>query len=305
MTGGQNSPTIQKQIHFFRRAALAFAIAPSSSVLLQVSDMFPSLLRCDDVPLADVHVDLGGLSVDLVDGLVLLLDEHRHLVHHLSELRQALLDLLDLGVTLLDLAVGATCGTVRVGVEEGLSEDLGVVVVDDIVNLRRRGVGLDNLELASGALLGLGAVLLLDGLVLLEKLLEVLVDSVDLGLELLVALGHAGKVLDGGLAALARLACVLGELVGVLNSVGVGSVKGLLVGLANGIDLLLELGEKGVGVVHLAPKVSAVATCTAAIAVLVLLAKRLLAVTAVTLLRLRVLLGRVRVTRGRVVTASS
>jgi hypothetical protein len=59
-----------------------------------------------------------GLTFDVDNGLVLLLDEHGHFREHLCELGEGLFDLLDFGVSFLYFTVCASSGTVSVRVEE-------------------------------------------------------------------------------------------------------------------------------------------------------------------------------------------
>lgn len=118
----------------------------------------------------DVVVDALSLSLDIGDDLVLLLNEHAHLlvslvfadrathlVEHLGELSQSPLNLLDVGMSLLDLAVRSTGGAVAVRVEElqvsvqfeedsrtySLGEHLRVIRLKDLVDLLLSGIGLD------------------------------------------------------------------------------------------------------------------------------------------------------------------
>lgn len=170
------------------------------------------------VALVHVGVDRGHLVVDLGDRLVLLLDEHRKLVEHLRELGHRPLDLLDLGVALLHLAVRRARGTVAVRVQQGLREHLRVVALSDLLDLLGGRIGLDNLELACCPLLGLYSVLLLDLLVLLQQVLEPRLGGRSLRL-LVLALRDLVQLLDGSLARVTRLAGLLSELVGIRDRV--------------------------------------------------------------------------------------
>ena len=69
-------------------------------------------------PLLDVGVHSLRLGLDCCDSLVLLLDEHGHLLEHLRELGKGSFDLLDLDMSLLHLSVGTASSTVSVRVEE-------------------------------------------------------------------------------------------------------------------------------------------------------------------------------------------
>lgn len=175
-------------------------------------------------PCVDIGRHLHGLRLDIVDRVVLLLDEHGHVLEHLRELGHGALNLGNLDLTLLDLTVGSAGGSVAVRVEHCLREHLGVAAFNDILDLLRGCVGLDNLELTLDTVPSLLAVLLLNRLVLLQKVAETEVGGFGLALLLLVALCELGQVLDRGRAVLARNACLLGKLVGVGGSVGVGRV---------------------------------------------------------------------------------
>lgn len=74
----------------------------------------PMSRRGPDLPLVDIPVDALRLSLDINNGLVLLLDEDGHLGEHLRQLGEGPLNLLDLGVSLLHLAVCASCRAVSV-----------------------------------------------------------------------------------------------------------------------------------------------------------------------------------------------
>lgn len=182
----------------------------------------------------DVFVDIARGLLDLSDGLVLLLDQRRHLAEHLGELGHGLLNLLQLGVTLLYLAVSAAGGTIAVGVEKRLREDLGVTAVDNLLNLGFGSVGLDNLELTRRAVPSLLAVVPLDLLVVVESTGETCLGSVRLRLCVLVSLDVLEEALDGRLGLLTELLGIVAELVGVRNSVLVGRVLRVSVGVSEG-----------------------------------------------------------------------
>jgi hypothetical protein len=69
-------------------------------------------------PLLDIGVHTLSLGLDVDDRLVLLLDEHGHLLEHLRKLGDGLLDFLDLDVSVLDFTEGPTRRAVSVGVEQ-------------------------------------------------------------------------------------------------------------------------------------------------------------------------------------------
>lgn len=82
----------------------------------------PRLSRLDDglfgmfQPGLHVGIDLLRVVLDHGERLVLLFDEHGHFVEHLRELGQGLFDLLDVVISLLNLAEGAPGVTVSVRV---------------------------------------------------------------------------------------------------------------------------------------------------------------------------------------------
>lgn len=71
-----------------------------------------------------VGIDLLRVVLDHGERLVLLFDEHGHFVEHLRELGQGLFDLLDVIISLLNLAKGAPGVAISVRVEE-LTGDKG------------------------------------------------------------------------------------------------------------------------------------------------------------------------------------
>lgn len=187
-------------------------------------------------------------------------------------------------MAVLHLLVRASGLRVAARVEERGGEDLRVVRVDNLLDLVRRRVRLDDLVLALGLLATPLAVLLLDLLVLLQEALEALRRGVGLATSGLVALGELEEALDGVLALLAEGAGLAGDDVGLLDSALVGGVlrvsaclvsprlrlvrivrrqtlagvthEGLGVGHANSLDLLLHLTEESVDIVQLSPEVA-------------------------------------------------
>lgn len=67
-------------------------------------------------PSLHVGIDLLRVVLDRGDRLVLLFDQHAHLVEHLGQLGQGAFDLLDVVVSLLDLAQRASGVAVSVRV---------------------------------------------------------------------------------------------------------------------------------------------------------------------------------------------
>lgn len=189
----------------------------------------PDLLGLDNrtvevlVASRDVLVHLLHRLLDLRDRLVLLLDEHCHLLEHLGKLGHRLLDLLQLDVAVLHLALGAARAS-HARAEESLGEDLGVVAVHGFLDLGGGGVGLDDAVLACDAVLRLGAVLLLDGLVLLQEAAELIPGGGGLPGLRGVALGSLEELPHGGGALLTELARLLGDGVGGLQGSGVCGV---------------------------------------------------------------------------------
>lgn len=55
-----------------------------------------------------------SLSLDLNNRIILLLDQHRHLLEHLGKFRDGFLDLLDLLMTFLYFSDGTSSSTVTI-----------------------------------------------------------------------------------------------------------------------------------------------------------------------------------------------
>jgi len=167
--------------------------------------------------------------LDVDNHLILLLDQHGHLLEHLRQLRQRPLDLLDLGVSLLDLSVRSTGRAIPVRVEQlmsghipivlcgthSLGEHLRVVRLGHLPDLLLGRVGVDNLVLTLHPVLDLFPKLLFDDLVLLQQGGKPRLDRLDLVLHRLVALGELEQPLDLVLALLARGSGLVVELVRV------------------------------------------------------------------------------------------
>lgn len=163
------------------------------------------------------------LRLNLRDRLILLLDQHRHLVKHLSELGQGLFNLLDLGVAFLHLAVGTTSGTVAVRVEQlprkprpfgttdrdttySLRKHLRIVRLGHLPDLLLGRLRIDNLVLPLHTVLDLFPKLLFNHLVLLQQRGEARLARLDLCLLGTVALGELEQLFDLVLALFALYA---------------------------------------------------------------------------------------------------
>ena len=175
------------------------------------------------------------LILDVDDHLVLLLDQHRHLLEHLCQFRQRLFDFLDLGVSLLDLSVCSPRRAIPVRVEQlesaqngysltvphRLREDLRVVRLGHLPDLLLGRVGVDNLVLPLHPVLDLFPKLLLNDLVLLQQGGEPGLDRLDLVLHRLVPLGELEQPFNLVLALFARRSGLVVELVRVRRRAGV------------------------------------------------------------------------------------
>lgn len=125
---------IQKQIHFFLLAFRADSTALSvctrlftltidvpvsmSATIILSSNDFLRVTTQRHSPSLDIRVDALSLCLNIDDSLVLLFDKHGHLREHLRQLCEGLFDLLDLGMSFLDLAVCASGSSVSIGVEQ-------------------------------------------------------------------------------------------------------------------------------------------------------------------------------------------
>lgn len=175
------------------------------------------------------------LVLDIHNDLVLLLDQHRHLLEHLRQLRQRLLNLLNLGVSFLHLSVRAPGRAIPVRVKQlgsaldekiarrthSLREHLRIVRLGHLPDLLLGRVGVDDLVLPLHPVLDLFPKLLLDDLVFLQQSSEPRLDRLDLVLHRLVALGELEQSLDLVLALLARRSGLVVELVRVRGRAGV------------------------------------------------------------------------------------
>ena len=112
-----SSPEIKKQIHFFLLAALADLTAFSVCVkLCGISKMISMEIFC--LPALDIIIHTLRLSLHIDDDLILLFNQHAHLLEHLRKLCKRSLDFLNFGVSLLHLPVGPSRRAVSVGIEQ-------------------------------------------------------------------------------------------------------------------------------------------------------------------------------------------
>lgn len=154
------------------------------------------------VTLVEVLDRLLGLLLDVGHSGLLLDDQGVHVLEQLRQLDQLLLDLLQLGLTVLDGRQDGLGLATSVALHQSLLEDLATSVLNGGLDFALVGVGPHNTVLPGHLVLRLFTELGLVRLVRPDGLLEATVDSLDLGavlgqIAVGVALDHAHPLSQG------------------------------------------------------------------------------------------------------------